>query len=94
MSTHTIEFSEQAASDLENIKTYFSNFSDTVCDNVLDDIFNVLEMLKEHPDVGRWNRTRQFRIFPSPRYRFIITYVSTGKIIEILAIFRYQDRSK
>lgn len=88
-----IIFLDEAELDLLNIKTYYQEIAPASVKNVLDDISLVLEVLSMWPEAGRIIENTPGRRFVSPKYRFTITYDLTPRHVEIMGIFRFQDRS-
>lgn len=87
-----IRYSFRAANAIEAIEIYYSEFSDDVCRNVINDIQSVTALLAEHPEIGRPHSSQLFRIITSSKYKFVITYNITNDAINILDVYRYQNR--
>jgi len=82
---------KSAVTDLTSIETHYSKISQQTSDNVYQDILAAIEVLQTFPDAGRLLEDGS-RKFPSHKYRFNITYFHRRNIIEIIGIYRFQNR--
>jgi len=87
-----ILFLDEALSDLAEINTHYSEVAPTSLDNIWNDIYVVMEVLATWPLAGRTLVNKPGRRFVSPKYRFTITYDYRDDRVEIIGIFRFQDR--
>ncbi|HEX7712031.1 MAG TPA: type II toxin-antitoxin system RelE/ParE family toxin [Sphingomonadaceae bacterium] len=85
-------FRERALCDLEDIETYYLREAPEALPKVLGDIRQVLNQLENFPRSGRAIGRRNARRALSPRYRYIVSYHVTRNAIEIVGIFRFQNR--
>lgn len=88
-----IIFLEDAQKDLADIKSYYFETAPHVLENILSDIYLVFEVLSIWPLAGRVQRGAPGRRFVSPKFRFTITDDFRDDRVEIMGIFRFQDRT-
>jgi len=86
-------FRAQALRDLEEIERYYLRDAPEVLPKVLHDIRALLNRLQDFPRSGRPVGGRGIRRALTVRYRYIVSYRVTPDAIEIVGIFRYQNRT-
>jgi plasmid stabilization system protein ParE len=87
-----IRFSPEAKSAIELIEAYYAERSPSACHNVITDIFDVFDLLSNNPEAGRLHSSKSFRLMVSGKYRFVVTYVTHSDYVEIIDIYRHQNR--
>lgn len=87
-----IRFSPEAKTAIEAVESYYAERSSSACHNVMIDIYDVFDLLSHNPEAGRLHRSQSFRLMVSGKYRFVVTYVVHPKYIEIIDIYRHQNR--
>ncbi|WP_017931439.1 type II toxin-antitoxin system RelE/ParE family toxin [Robiginitomaculum antarcticum] len=87
-----IVYRRSALRDLQNIRNYYAAISLKTADNIRIDIYETIDVLKAFPDSGRPLYDGS-RLFPTQKYRFNITYVHKKDNMEIVGIFRFQNRN-
>ncbi len=88
MANIEIRITEIAYSDLENIEKFISQSSPNIARQFINKIFNRIDLLYEHPEIGR--KVPEFdddriRELIQGKYR-IIYRIATQELIEILRI--------
>ena len=86
-----IVYRSEALADLQNIHDYYEAISAETNAGVFDDIFEAISTLQTFPKVGRQLEDGRRR-FVSPKYRFVISHHSYGDRVEIVGVYRQQDR--
>jgi len=69
-----IIFLDGAKQDLAEINSYYKDTAHSALNNVLEDIYVVLEVLSIWPHADRVLNGEPGRRFVSPKYRFTVTY--------------------
>jgi plasmid stabilization system protein ParE len=85
---------ERALRDLEDIEAYYLSEAPEALPKVLSDIRQVLKQLEDFPHSGRRVGGRSARRALTSRYRFIVSYRVKRKTIEIVGVFRFQNRTR
>lgn len=88
MANIEIRITEIAYSDLENIEKFISQSSPNIARQFINKIFNRIDLLYEHPEIGR--KVPEFdddriRELIQGKYR-IIYRIATQELIEVLRI--------
>lgn len=86
-----IVYRRSALADLRGIHDYYKVISIETNARVFDDIFEAISTLQNFPKVGRQLEDGRRR-FVSPKYRFVISHQSYDDRIEIVGVYRRQDR--
>jgi plasmid stabilization system protein ParE len=86
-----IVYRDSANNDLADIRTYYSNISEQVYNRVISDISASIEILKQSPEAGFVYKTGRRRIV-SQKYKFVVTYRYVSEYVEIVGIYRFQNR--
>ena len=82
----------RAQSDAYGIYDYYNEVAGkTVTDRVVSDILATLERIGDFPDSGA-NLENGTQMTVTTRYRFAILFKHRPERIEVLSIFRHQDR--
>ncbi|NKB63889.1 MAG: type II toxin-antitoxin system RelE/ParE family toxin [Gammaproteobacteria bacterium] len=84
----------RAQRDLERIVSYISDIehSPKIALSVLERIENVLEAIKDNPEIGFQGRRPLTREMPIHGLRTTIVYRVVGDTIEILTVFRSRQQ--
>lgn len=82
----------EAKSDLDQIKAFYDDISPDTHERVFADISDTISRLKLFPYSGRRLEGRRERRIVTPKYRYVIVHLISSDIIEIIGIFRYQNR--
>ena len=90
-----IVFRARAERDLLAIISYFSEYSPPpqAAQNILDDIYRSIDQLAFFPNLGQQVDGEDFRRIATLKYHFTIGYEVTSASVNIVGIFRYQDRA-
>ena len=88
----SIRYRWSANQDLQDIKHYYDNISEATTDRVYYDIIHAIEVLKTFPLAGRPIAGRSERRIVTSKYGFVISYIAANNSIEIVGIFRHQNR--
>lgn len=86
-----IIFRDEALADLKSIRDYFTAYSNETAERVAKDIEATLHVLETFPESGTqksYNRRQSF----TTKYRFRISYQYRNNRIEVLGIYRFQNR--
>ena len=83
---------DTARADLLSIADYYGTIDPEVADRILADIESTIAELEDFPHRGRRIAGRELHRILSRRYRFKIAYRVTEETIEIIGIFRFQNR--
>ena len=86
-----LKFRALAAQDLRDIEKYYQDISQKTTDAVLSDIYQTLTIVRQHPEIGYGYKTGRRRLV-SAKYRFVITYAYKGEFVDIVGIYRQQNR--
>jgi len=86
-----IIFRMSALADLEAIASYFDAIDPDITARIVADVESSLKRLKDFPLSGEVRGTDLRRIL-SKRYRFIISYFVAPAQVEIVGVFRFQNR--
>jgi len=81
-----------AEADLEEINNYGIEFSEQTRDRFFEDIHSSIEILKQFPETGRLLDNGRRR-FISAKYRFAISHRVYDDRIEIVGVYRFQNRT-
>lgn len=87
-----VRFRIEAKADLYHISGYYSDFSQSAAKNVLGDIHDTIETLRLFPKAGRKSGEIKHRRIVTPKYRYVIIYVPSEEVLDIIGIFRFQKR--
>jgi len=81
-----------ALADLEAIASYFDAIDPDITARIVADVESSLKRLKDFPLSGEEVRGTDLRRILSKRYRFIISYFVAPAQVEIVGVFRFQNR--
>lgn len=86
-----IHYRARALEDLSAINTYYSDISKQTAETVYQDILSALEVLQLFPQSGSpfIDGTRKF---VSSKHRFSIVYIYDDPALNIVAVYRHQNR--
>ncbi|WP_430417728.1 type II toxin-antitoxin system RelE/ParE family toxin [Parasphingorhabdus sp.] len=87
-----IKFRAKAERDLLAIISYFSDYSSQSVQNILDDIYRSIDQLTFFPNLGQPIEGQNYRRLVTLKYHFVICYEVTVESVNIVGIFRFQDR--
>jgi plasmid stabilization system protein ParE len=87
-----IIFRLSAFADLKAIASYFDAIHPDITVRVVTAIRDSIERLRDFPLSGEAIRGTDLRRILSKRYRFIISYFVAPTRIEIVGVFRFQNR--
>lgn len=90
MGQRTIKISETAYADLEDIENYISLDSPKIARRFIENIFERLEQLYEHPDSGRkvpeFIKNKEIRELILNKYRIIYKILNPQEIVVLRII--------
>lgn len=82
-----IRWLDDAVSDLQSLRCYIAQDNAVAASKVVKKILNALEMLVDHPEIGRKGRvinTRELIVSGTP---YVVPYSVRNNAIEILRVF-------
>ena len=88
----TVRYSAKARNDLSAIADYYGAIDPDVADRMLADIERSIGFLREYPHLAEAVRGQPLRGKLTRRYRFRVIYRVKRDAIEIVGIFRFQNR--
>ena len=88
-----VRYLPRALDDLDTIADYFESLDSDVALRVGADIAGAIGLLQENPFSGKAVGRNGLRRKLSRRYRFKIAYRVRRDTIEILGIYRFQNRT-
>lgn len=88
----SIKYRWSANQDLQGIKHYYDDISPAITDRIFYDITHAIEVLKTFPLAGRPIEGRNERRIVTSKYGYVISYIADGHSVEIVGVFRYQNR--
>jgi len=87
-----LSISDLAADDLTNIWIYIGDYSPSVADQFIDEIYEKCSLLTEAPDIGQQRDELLTGIRSFPVKRYIIFYRKKGDKLEIVRVLSgYRD---
>ena len=86
-----IAITDAAGKELAAIKDYYAAFGEITANRVMEDILNVFQVLSVFPLSG-YEHARGLRRRSSVKFRFIVTYRALPDRVEILSVYRFQNR--
>ncbi len=88
-----LTYRKSADIDMESIRDFYWPRSQRAHEAVFEDIITTIDMVLRNPLIGRkLFDTESIRRVISPKYRFCISYIPSKSEIEIIGVFRYQNR--
>lgn len=88
-----LKFRPRADADLGEIIAYYRRVAPHALGNIAADIDDALDLIKERPETPAKVPAKSYRRYVTHRYRFKIAYRVKRDVIEILGIWRFQNRS-
>lgn len=88
-----VEFRASAVADLDAIIAWYGDVAPASTSRILADIGRSIEQLKHYPRSGSPVGRHNLRRIVTLRYHFKIAYLILVDAIQIVGIFRYQDRT-
>ena len=89
----SVRYLPTALDDLRAIADYYADIDRDVASRVRADIESAIELLRENPYSAQAVGGRGLRRKLTRRYRFKIAYRIRRDTIEVLGIYRYQNRN-
>ena len=90
----TIVFRRSALADLDTRATYFDAIDPDIMQRIVADIERAVARLAQFPRSGEAIARTGLRRIVSRRYRFTVSYLVGPERIEIVGVFRFQDRDR
>lgn len=87
-----IVFRASAFADLQAIAAYFDAIHPDITARIVMDIGDSIERLRDFPLSGEAIHGTDLRRTLSKRYRFVISYFVAPAQVEIVGVFRFQNR--
>jgi plasmid stabilization system protein ParE len=87
-----VRFTARAERDMSSIVGYYENIAPDLSIRIVADIRDRIEGLRHFPKSGQRIGMADIHRVLSRRHRFKIAYRLTGEAIEIVGVFRFQDR--
>jgi len=89
-----VEYRWTANRDIYRIQQHYLSISSRSYETVRQDINSAIRILQTYPLAGAKIRPKgRVRRIVSSKYRYSITYLAADDKIEIIGIFRYQNRN-
>ena len=88
-----LRFRPRADADFDRIVAYFERVAPEALPKITADIERGLDLIKEHPERPALVPGRTYRRYVTPRYHFKIAYRVGRMHIDVLGIYRYQNRT-
>ena len=77
---------------MNSIVRYYENIAPGLSTRIVADIRERIEGLRHFPRSGEWVKVADVHRVLSRRYRYKIAYRVTDRAIEIVGVFRFQNR--
>jgi plasmid stabilization system protein ParE len=87
-----VRFTARAESDMRSIIRYYEDIAPGLSARIVEDVRARIERLRHFPKSGRRIAIGDLHQVLSPRYRFKIAYRVMDDEIDIVGIFRLQNR--
>ena len=87
-----IVFRKSALADLESVARYFDAIDPAVTPRIIADVESSIARLRDFPSSGEAIPSTGLRRILSRRYRFTISYFVAADQVEIVGVFRFQNR--
>ncbi|MDB2437288.1 hypothetical protein N9W89_01115 [Hellea sp.] len=87
-----LRLTEEALLDLKSITNYFGAISTQTLSNIRVDIAQAFEFIRTHPKAGLNINAEGTQRVITRKYSFIIVYDTYPTELEIIGIYRYQNR--
>ena len=88
-----LRFSPRADADFDRIVAYYVQVVPEALPNIKADIERGLDLIKDHPERTALVPEKSYRRLVTARYRFKIAYRVRLLHIDILGIYRHQNRT-
>lgn len=88
-----VRFRAKAIADLDKIIQWYDKQAPESTQRIVDDIERAIRRLQQFPHSGPTVGLQDLRRIVTLRYHFKIAYRAMHNSIEIIGIFRFQDRS-
>ncbi len=85
-------FRRKAEDDLRGIMEWYEGIAPESVGNILGDIYRSIDQLIDFPRSGTKVPKQRFRRLVTRRYHFKIAYEINDDTVEIVGIFRFQNR--
>lgn len=90
----TMTFRGKALEDIHTIVEWYDHLDPDVTEKIRIDLQRSFRLLLEFPHAGVVVAKRGFRRIVTRRYHFKIAYAVRDDQIEVLGIYRFQDRER
>jgi plasmid stabilization system protein ParE len=87
-------FRGEALEDIRAITEWYDGIDRDVTERIRIDLQRSFRLLLHFPQAGALVTKRKFRRIVTRRYHFKIAYLVRGEHIEVLGIYRFQDRER
>jgi plasmid stabilization system protein ParE len=87
-----VRFTARAERDMNSIISYYEDITPGLSTRMVADIRDRLERVRHFPRIGESLGWAGIHRVLSSRYRFKIAYRVTDEAIQVVGIFRYQNR--
>jgi plasmid stabilization system protein ParE len=85
-------FRKAAKEDLLAIQAWYEEQAPGSVERILADIYRSIERIREHPQSAETVHGRSYRRVVTRKYHFKVVYLVKPNQIDILGIYRYQNR--
>lgn len=87
-----LRLTEDAITDLKQIKVHYARFEGSAEANVINDLNATFDFMLANPQAGfNINDSGTQRVI-SQKYSYVIVYDVVGECIDVLGVYRYQNR--
>ena len=87
-------FRRQAEEDLLAIRDWYGEVAPDSIERILADIYHSIDRVREHPLSAEQVRGRSYRRIVTNRYSFKVVSLVKRRRIDILGVYRYQNRKR
>ena len=88
--TLSVRYRRSALRDLADIEAYYRDISDDVHERVYQDIVSTLDAVRAFPEMYPSHAPGRRAV--TPAFRFSILYQVLGDAVEVVGVYRHQDR--
>ena len=89
-----VTFRKRAKEDLLAIQAWFEQVAPASVERILADIYRSIDLVREHPERAQLVHRRNYRRIVTRKYSFKVAYMVKPDRIDVLGIYRYQNRER
>ena len=87
-------FRKRAEEDLLALQDWFSEVAPNSVERILADIYRSIDLVRENPELAQAVPGHNYRRIVTRKYRFKVASMIKRGRIDILGIYRFQDRAR